>query len=172
MRRLILFRHARADSPTGIADAERPLSARGRAEAAALGGFMAREGLKPEAAVVSLAMRTRETWDIATAALNPPRSAKFDARLYNASAETLLEVVHEAASNVHSLLLLGHNPGIEGLARGLVAKDASPLCAAMAKKFPPAALAVIEFSAETWHDVEPATGRLVRYVTPEMLAEK
>jgi phosphohistidine phosphatase len=61
-RRLLLFRHAKSDSPQGGSDHERPLGPRGRHDAPRMGEEMARRGLKPELALVSTATRTRETF--------------------------------------------------------------------------------------------------------------
>ena len=64
MHRLILMRHAQAESsaPSG-GDEARPLSAAGRAEALLMGRALAERGLKPDLALVSTAVRTRQTWE-------------------------------------------------------------------------------------------------------------
>src|SRR3990172_12453315 len=90
MRRLMLLRHAKSDWPVGVADLERPLAPRGRAEAPVIGSFMAREALRPHLALVSPAKRTRETWALVSAALAEPPPHKIDAALYMATAEALI----------------------------------------------------------------------------------
>src|ERR1700680_3300767 len=97
MRRLILFRHAKAESPDGIADMQRPLAERGRADAARIGAYLADQGPRPPAALVSPARRPRETWDFAAAALRLAPPVSFNEQLYEARAETLLEVLRETA---------------------------------------------------------------------------
>ena len=64
MHRLILMRHAQAEAsaPSG-GDEARPLSAAGRAEALLMGRALAERGLKPDLALVSTAVRTRQTWE-------------------------------------------------------------------------------------------------------------
>src|SRR3989304_2577822 len=113
MRRLMLLRHAKSDWPMGVADLARPLAPRGRAEAPAIGGFMAREALRPHLALVSPAKRTRETWALVSAALAEPPPHKIDAALYMATAEALIARVRATDAGVQTLLLLGQNPGLE-----------------------------------------------------------
>jgi phosphohistidine phosphatase len=172
MRRLILFRHAKAESPDGVVDVQRPLSERGRADASRMGAYLADQGLQPAAALVSAARRTRETWDFAVAALRAPPPVAFDERLYDARAETVLEVLRETGPAARSLLVIGHNPGIEELARALVSSEEKDVRRSLVQKFPTAGLAVIDFPADTWSDVKPASGRLVQYVTPKILARE
>lgn len=166
MRRLILFRHAKADTPDGIADSERPLAVRGRADAALIGAYLAGHGLRPDAALVSPARRTRETWEFAATALGAAPPVSFEERLYDARAETLLEVLQGAPAAARSLMVIAHNPGIEELARAL-ADDHR-----LAHKFPTAGLAVIDFPVEDWSELRPGAGRLVQYVSPKTVAGK
>jgi phosphohistidine phosphatase len=172
MRRLILFRHAKAESPDGIADMQRPLAERGRADAARIGAYLADQGLRPDAALVSTARRTRETWEFAAAALRLPPPVSFNEQLYNARAETLLEVLRETPRATRSLMLIAHNPGMEELARALAATEEKDARRSLAQKFPTAALAVIDFPIDGWNEVKPGTGRLVQYVTPKILARE
>jgi phosphohistidine phosphatase len=172
MRRLILFRHAKAESPDGIADVERPLAERGRADAARIGAYLADQGLRPDAAVVSTARRTRETWEFAAAALRSPPPVAFNEQLYNARAETLLQVLRETPRATRSLLLIGHNPGMEELARALAASEEKDARRSLAQKFPTGGLAVIDFPSDAWSEIKPGAGRLVQYVTPKILAGK
>jgi phosphohistidine phosphatase len=170
MRRLILFRHAKAESPDGIPDMQRPLAERGRADAARIGAYLADQGLRPDAALVSTARRTRETWEFAAAALRAAPPVSFAEQLYDARAETLLEVLRETPHKTRSLLVVGHNPGMEELARALTISEEKDARRKLAQKFPTGGLAVIDFPVDAWSEVKPGTGRLVQYVTPKTLA--
>jgi phosphohistidine phosphatase len=172
MRRLILFRHAKAESPGSTADMERPLAERGRADAARIGAYLADQGLRPDAAIVSTSRRTRETWEFAAAALRSPPQVTFDDQLYEARAETILEVLRETPSKTRSLMLIGHNPGMEELARALAGTEEKEARRSLAQKFPTGGLAVIDFPVEAWSEVKPGLGRLVQYVTPKILARE
>lgn len=114
-RQLILLRHAKAERPDGYAtDAERPLSARGRADARAAGAWLAERGLRPDLVLCSPAVRTRQTWDGVAAALalgpaaNP--AVDYQSSLYALGAESLLTIIGGTAPEVRTLLVIGHNP--------------------------------------------------------------
>jgi phosphohistidine phosphatase len=99
--------------------------------------------------------------------MGPETPVSFEDRLYDARAETLLEVLHGAPPATRSLMLVAHNPGIEELARALAAGDDR-----LAQKFPAAGLAVIDFPVDGWSEVRPGAGRLMQLVSPKTLAKK
>ena len=79
MRRLIIFRHAKAERlQPGGSDLSRRLEPRGRSDAEAMGAYLAKHKLVPDFAAVSTSARTRETWIFASAAFTPPPPASFD----------------------------------------------------------------------------------------------
>ncbi|MDI4664153.1 histidine phosphatase family protein [Xanthobacter autotrophicus] len=169
MRRLILLRHAKSDWPDGIADPERPLAQRGRMAAPRIGTYIAHEQLVPDRVLVSPARRTRETWDLVAAQLPPVKVVASEPRIYDAATARLLSVVREQPREAHSLMLVGHNPGLQDLAEMLVSSGAASHLSRMAEKFPTGALAVIDLPVDEWCDVAPATARLDRFVTPREL---
>lgn len=169
MRRLILLRHAKSDWPDGIADPERPLAARGRNAAPRIGAYIAQEHLLPDRILVSPARRTRETWDLVAARLPPPKVVASEPRVYDASAARLMTVLREQPKDAHSVMLVGHNPGLEDLAELLVASGPAPHLASMAEKFPTGGLAVIDLPVDEWSATAPGIGRLDRFVTPRDL---
>jgi phosphohistidine phosphatase len=165
----MLLRHAKSDWPTGVADEKRPLAARGRAEAPLIGAFMARERLRPDLALISPAQRTRETWPLVAAAFAKPPPQRIEPRLYMAGADGLLDFVRAADADAATLLLLGHNPGLEELAHLLIGGGEREAKKRLAAKFPTAALAVIEFAADDWTELQPHEGTLSHFVTPRSL---
>lgn len=171
MRRLMLLRHAKAETPTaGQRDADRSLAERGREVAPQMGRYMAQHGLTPDRALVSTSKRTRETWDLVASALAKKPPADFEERVYEASAKAILSAVHAIDAKAHTLLVVGHNPGIQQLAVLLVASGDSNARHSLAEKFPTAALAVIDFGGDRWSDIKASTGRLDRFVTPRSLS--
>jgi phosphohistidine phosphatase len=168
MRRLMLLRHAKSDWPAGVPDHDRPLNDRGRAAAPLMGRYLADEGLLPDLAVVSSAQRTQETWALVAPALGPVE-ARTEPRVYEAPADRLLAVLREAPDTARTLLLVGHNPGTEDLARRLVGHGDRYAIARLGQKYPTAGLAVIDFEAERWAEIDTRTGRLDRFVTPKTI---
>ncbi|MGA0602168.1 SixA phosphatase family protein [Caulobacter sp. KR2-114] len=126
MRRLILFRHAKAEPRgRGQDDIDRPLAPRGREDAALIAGVLAREKLTPDLALVSAAKRTQETWDCARAAFPAARMEVVDA-LYNASAEEIMAEAEAWADEGETLIIVGHNPGLHELAVMLLEEGGAP----------------------------------------------
>src|SRR5258708_36889980 len=109
--RLLLLRHAKAEkAEAGASDLARRLTARGRSDTALIGAYVARHELIPDAAIVSTARRTRETWECLAAAFPRMPPVTFEERLYNAGTDAILAVVKATAPSVRSLLIIGHNP--------------------------------------------------------------
>jgi phosphohistidine phosphatase len=171
MRRLLLLRHAKAErSPVGGLDHDRVLAARGRADAKTLGAYLARHALIPDHAVVSTSARTRETWTLLAAAMGKTPPVTFDERIYDAETETILQVITETGADTHTLMVVGHNPGLQELAAMLVASGDIEARERLGRGFPTSALVVITFAVESWTGVHPRGGRLEHFVTPEWLA--
>jgi len=170
--RLMLLRHAKAEkAEPGMGDRDRGLNARGRSDTALIGAYIAHHALIPDAVIVSTARRTRETWEDLAAALPGSPPATYEDRLYNAGAEAIMTLVTATAPAVHTLLVIGHNPGLHDVARLLIASGDVEARERLNEGLPTASLAVIEFAAESWRKVHPNGGRLERFVSPRSLAD-
>jgi phosphohistidine phosphatase len=144
MQRLILMRHAEAERATGAGgDRDRVLSARGRADAAAMGRALAGRGMRPDLALVSPSARTRETWTLLHDAFGDVQLHE-DEPLYDGSSDTLRRFVEAAEDEAGCLMVVAHNPGVHLLAvEYLVESAASPaVLDRMAGGFPPGAAAI------------------------------
>jgi phosphohistidine phosphatase len=166
MRRLMLLRHARTESAGHGPDFDRALAGRGPASARAIGAHMKARGFTPDFAAISPARRAVETWQEIAAELTGTLQAVFDPRLYGASENTLLAVIHAIPKPCRSALVIGHNPGFEILADLLAGHGSQEMCARLAEGFPTAALAVIDFDVADWKNILPGEGKLREFVTP------
>ena len=141
MRRLILFRHGKAEAagPSG-GDKERPLAQRGWADSAMTAGWLSESGFVPDLVLVSPAVRTQETWEAAQASFPDTRAEARD-RLYLADPEAIRDVLEEAPEDVETVMVIGHNPGLQELGVDLVADAGAPRAQAqhMQDGFPTAA---------------------------------
>ena len=114
-RRLYLLRHATSSwEDPALADHDRPLAGRGRRAAAALADHMAEHQIVPEFVLCSTALRTRETYGRLEAVLEGA-PVLYERRMYAASADDLLELLRTVPEQISSVLLIGHNPGLEEL---------------------------------------------------------
>ena len=112
MPTLVLFRHAKAEAHRED-DHSRQLASRGRADAVAAREWLTQQGIAPDRVVVSTAMRARQTWECGAVGQVPP---VYDGRVYEATAADLLEVLRETPAGTGTVVLVGHNPGVEHLA--------------------------------------------------------
>jgi phosphohistidine phosphatase len=170
MLRLLLLRHAKAAWPAGTLDLDRPLARRGQSAAVLIGNYLKNERLVPDLAVVSPAQRTQETWELVQPILGDVEM-RHDGRIYEAPVARLLKVLQEVGPHVRTLLMIGHNPGFEDLARLLISEGDMDGILRLNQKYPTAGLAVIDFPQESWGEVRRKTGRLERFVTPKSLGE-
>jgi phosphohistidine phosphatase len=169
MRRLLLLRHAKSDWPSGVSDLERPLAARGVADAPRIGRYLADEMLIPDFVLVSPALRTRQTWQLVSGQWTEQVPMATEPRIYEAPPERLLEVVRSQPDGVRSLMLVGHNPGSQELALTLAGFGDRYAASRMAAKYPTAGLAVLDLPEGGWSDLAPRSCRLDRFVTPASL---
>ncbi len=167
-RRLILLRHAKSEHPLGTPDRERGLNPRGRKDAAKMGHYLAHHDLVPDLAVVSDSIRTRETWDLLTAEL-PAVPVRFEERIYEASPETILAVISAVEAKIKTLMILGHNPGLEDLSQVLIASGDVEARERLKEQLPTTGLVVIDFPIARWQDIHPHSGRLDRLIIPRAL---
>jgi len=164
-RRLILIRHAKSawDDPL-LSDRSRPLNARGRSDAARIGRWLAENRHLPDAALVSPATRTCETWELIAENLPQPPEMRVADALYHAGPDTMLRVLQQAEGG--TVLMLGHNPGIAQFARMLLRE---PVQHAGFDRYPTCATLVAEFAVKAWAGLAPATGKAVDFVVPRDL---
>jgi phosphohistidine phosphatase len=175
-RKLVLLRHAKSAWPD-LPDHERPLAGRGRRDAPVMGRWLRTAGHVPDQVLCSTARRARETWELAQPGLGAAPPVSFEDVVYGASAAQLLDLARHTPPKVKTLLMVGHDPGIPGLAlvlagatgpadggRGSAAVPQAVLDH-MRAKFPTAAIAVLEL-ARPWDQLGPGAARLTGFVTP------
>ncbi|WP_406210303.1 histidine phosphatase family protein [Kitasatospora sp. NBC_01560] len=165
VHRIVLIRHAKAE-PDQEPDHERPLAERGRRDAPVTGRWLAVSGLAPGLAIVSTALRARETWQLVDAQLHEHPRTVFEERAYGAGSDALVALLHETPDDVADLVLVGHNPGLHALAGTLAGESEEGLLPRMdSTGFPTSAVAVLTFTGP-WTSVEPGTTRLAHFWTP------
>ena len=165
MLRLILLRHAKAVPHGHAADINRALDERGLSEADDVGLYLRNEHLLPDRALVSPSIRTQQTWQLAASQLGVVE-AIYDEAMYDADADALREIVKAQGGTTRTLLVCGHNPGIEDFATSSVGFGDRYAYARMKGHFAPAALAVLDFDIEAWHEIQPNMARLDRFRLP------
>jgi len=166
-RRLYLLRHAKSSwKDQGLADHDRPLAGRGRRAAKAIGRHLREQGVEPELVLCSTATRARQTLEGIEPALGRG-AVRVEPELYGAPPLVLLARLHEIAPSVRSVMVIGHNPGLEQLALR-VARDGSRV-GELAAKFPTGALATLAFGGPGWAALDCGTAELIEFIRPRDL---
>lgn len=159
MKTLYILRHAKSswDKPD-LADFDRPLNERGLIAAPFMGEIIFDRQFQPDIILSSPAKRSKQTAILVKETAELKARIKYDERIYEASPQILLQVVAEADNKHESVMLVGHNPGIEGFIRYLTGKTV---------QMPTAALAVIELNVKGWRDTDADDGKLKTVIRPK-----
>jgi len=168
MKTLTLLRHAKSSwGDAAQCDFDRPLNARGRLAARAMGREISALGLGFDRIVASPSARTAETMAGLAEGHGAGFDTDYDERVYLASVPTLLRIVHDADDAHRRLLIVGHSPGVERLA--LLLSGDGELRDLVADKYPTGALAEIALPVAHWRDVGEGGGTLTRFIRPRDL---
>ncbi|MBZ9851644.1 histidine phosphatase family protein [Mesorhizobium sp. CA14] len=168
MRQLLLLRHAKSsrDDPK-LEDFDRPLAPRGLKTAPLMGRELARRGWLPDLALVSPALRTRDTWRLVAQELPKHVQAEFAEELYEATPAAILARVRQVKAT--SVLVIGHNPGLQHFALRLAGAGSDHgVFKKIEAKFPTAALARLTLD-EDWANLDFHDARLTHCVRPKDL---
>lgn len=160
MKQLYLLRHAKSSwDDLELDDFDRPLNGRGKKAAPLMGKVIKEKRLKPDLIISSPSKRTKQTIKLVLEASELGNEVEFEDRIYEASSEQLLTVLKEQ-KKVDSILMVGHNPGMENLLTKLTGEQ---------EHFPTAALAAIDLNIEKWNAIAGGAGEMRWIVRPREL---
>ncbi|WEK46674.1 MAG: histidine phosphatase family protein [Candidatus Andeanibacterium colombiense] len=170
MKLLGLLRHAKSDwDDLGLRDFDRGLNDRGRRGAALMGAHIRDHGVRWEHVHASPAVRVKRTLE-AAGIDGGSAGVVWEDKAYLASSVTLIDVLAKVEGNPRSVLLAGHNPGLQELIFDLVPPEGeNALFDAAAEKLPTATYAVLELDIDDWADIAPNRGKLVHLARPRDL---
>jgi phosphohistidine phosphatase len=162
MKTLLILRHGKSSwKDASLADHDRPLNSRGRRDAPVMGELLRDEGLVPGLIVSSTAKRARTTAEAVAEASGYEGEVLLTRYLYMADPEDYLAVLQELDSTEESVMVVGHNPGMEALLEDLTGEY---------ERLPTAALAQVELPVDRWTELTHETeGRLVNLWRPREL---
>ncbi|RAU84025.1 SixA phosphatase family protein [Pontibacter arcticus] len=161
MKTLYILRHAKSSWDFNeLSDHDRPLNKRGRTDAAIMGQELASRDVNPEIIISSTAVRALSTATLISKELGfNPQDILLRERVYGASKEDLLEVVQEVATEVQTVMLVGHNETISEFANSL---SPEPLAA-----MPTAGVIALEFNCDSWYEISRDNARLLFFDFPK-----
>jgi phosphohistidine phosphatase len=152
MKTLFLLRHAKAENlAPGSIDLDRTLKEAGRRQAKELGRVLKQQNLKLDLVLSSTAVRARETTEIVLASAEATAATRYDQALYEASPTMLLQLISQIENSANTVLVVGHNPGMEELVHLLTNR---------AEQMSTCTLAKITFETDEWNMLAPGEGTL------------
>lgn len=156
MKTLFLLRHAKSSwNDPALADFDRPLNDRGQKAAELVGKFMAKQNVNIDLVICSPAVRARQTIELVLRAAKRSAELRFDQRVYEANPTRLLEITFQIEDDRKSVLLVGHNPGMEELLGLLTGVE---------QHMPTAALAKVVLNSKKWDKILAEKGVLESFV--------
>jgi len=169
MHRLFVLRHAKSSwDNSHLGDHERPLAPRGERAAEALAAHVATIAPPPALVLCSTARRARDTLEPIRARLPAGTTVQIEDGLYGASAPDVLDLLRGVPEETPAVLVVGHNPTLEDLVKGLGRAGDPALIARVLDKFPTGALATLAFPGP-WKDLGWGAATLEAYVVPAEL---
>jgi len=171
LKTIYLLRHAKSNwKDANLDDFERPLNKRGRRAAKLMGRYLAASGIEPAQILCSSSQRTRETLQTIQKSIGESIPTRLEKGIYLAEAPDLLNRLRVLSDSLSSVMVIGHNPGMERLALMLTASSGKGETR-MADKFPTGALAVLTAEIDTWEKLAPRTAWLDAFVCPRDLED-
>lgn len=162
--RLVVLRHAKSAWPK-TDDHSRPLAPRGRRDAPAAGRWLREARIVPDRVVCSTALRTRQTWDLVGPELGAEPAVTYDDRLYDAGADEILVVVRDTPEEIRTLLVIGHNPGLQDMTLALAGDAVGDTRDQVLAAFPTSAIAVLS-CPRPWSALTPGSALLAAVAVP------
>jgi phosphohistidine phosphatase len=169
VKRLWLLRHAKSswDDPD-LPDEQRPLAPRGVRAAGAVAHHLRATAVAPDLVLCSPARRAVQTWEGVASGVPPWTPVEVDEAIYHADGDELLARLRDVQSRIGSVLLVGHNPGLQDLGIDLVGSGDAGLRERLVRKFPTGALATLEAPGD-WRDLSWGAATLLGFVVPREL---
>jgi phosphohistidine phosphatase len=163
MKTLLALRHAKSSwDDAALDDHERPLNKRGRRDAPRMGELVREHGLIPDVVISSDAVRARLTAEAVVEAARYAGAILLDRRLYLAGPADILSLLRTVGEKAETVMIVGHNPGLEELVAQLTGDW---------QNLPTAALAQIVLPIDRWRDLNLSSrGTLVGHWGPKELA--
>lgn len=167
MKTLFLLRHAKSDQSVTGDDHDRPLNKRGEKSCIIIGQYMNKKTYYPQLILSSDARRTQQTTSGVVEQLDSSPSVEFSPKLYLASSNDILKIVHQTNDHFNSMMIVAHNPGISQIGSDLLKQGDPYLMTKAQAGFVTASLACYQFGVESWGLIENHSGSLIDFVSPK-----
>jgi phosphohistidine phosphatase len=159
VKRLLILRHAKSSwADNSIPDWQRPLNDRGKRDAPRAGAWLRARSRVPDRIVSSDAVRARTTAQAVAEAAGYSGEIVIEPSLYHAETQAVFAVLNDVADEVHTVMIVGHNPGLEQFVQQLTGES---------HDLPTTALVELAVPIERWNELDDAiTGSIVEIWRP------
>jgi len=165
LKTLFIVRHAKSswDNPT-LSDFERPLNERGKRDAPRMARRLKEKDITIDLMLSSPAKRAMSTCKrIAEVLMYPSEKIRLDDKLYHASEDKMLDIVHGLKDQHNNVMIFGHNPGLTDFVNSLV--DGHII------NIPTCGVVACNFTVSSWKDIDWGNGKMVFYDYPKSKAD-
>ncbi|MCB9234317.1 MAG: histidine phosphatase family protein [Bacteroidia bacterium] len=163
MKTLIICRHAKSDWSYDLPDFDRPLNKRGKRDAPRMGEAVAEFGIRPDLIISSPAARAKATAEaVAKKVGYDPGKIRFDRSIYDDGPGNLLGLIQDLAPDLQTVMVFGHNPTQETLARMILGARAS-------LAMPTGSMVALDVGVNSWKQIAPENCGLKWFLVPRLL---
>ena len=160
MKTIYLIKHAKSDwSVSGISDAERDISKKGRKDIKTIGSYLTLRGILPDIILSSYALRAAQTSDILAQTIQSEAPKHYLNELYLTSADEIKEIIMVQDEAIESMFIVGHNPQLTELANMLTDEHIA--------KIPSLGIVAIDFDIDDWSELENKNGEIDFFIYPK-----
>jgi phosphohistidine phosphatase len=154
VRQLLILRHAKSSwADSSKDDWHRPLNERGLRDAPRVGEWLRARSLVPDLIITSDAVRARTTAQAVATSAGYAQELIIEPPLYLATPADVIEVLNRVPDEAaRSVMIVGHNPGLEDVIEQLTGETHG---------LPTAALVQLELPIDSWKDVDLSIGATV-----------
>jgi phosphohistidine phosphatase len=145
MKKLIIVRHAKSSwNHPELSDFDRPLNSRGNKDAEMMSLKLSEKINKIDFIISSSSKRTILTYEYFKNKINF-NNELFTDELYHASSKTVISIIKDTNSDINSLMLLGHNPGLTETVNHLTNHHLYNL--------PTTGIIIVKFNVSSWSKI-------------------
>ena len=165
MKTFLIMRHAKSSwKDQELPDHDRPLKKKGRKDIVNMAKILKKNALTPDLILSSSAVRAKDTAILMAEKLDYKGELELIDEFYMAEPEIYIQKIATLPDSVETLLIVGHNPGLEGLVMTLGDKITS---------LPTGSIAKIYLFIDHWAEFTPETdGEINQVWVPEDYRKK
>jgi len=146
VKRLLILRHAKSSwADSSQDDWQRPLNERGLRDAPRAGEWLRKRAIVPDIIITSDAVRARTTAQAVATAAGYSRDLVTEPSLYHAKPDDLLGTLNGVSDDADTVLIVGHNPGLEDFVLLLTGEHHGMVTAALVE---------LELPIDRWSDLD------------------